>query len=108
MTIKVENAPRYTLRYKRDLMMKLELLLNIDDVRDFDFGDNMRLFGKKERDDEGDFIWGEVIATDNEGDFSDVLFGFAFSKKTDLDKLSDYIIGELTKWQTEKDTYLTI
>jgi hypothetical protein len=82
---------------KNDLITKLELLLDIDDVKDFDYDDDLVLWGKKEKDDEGNFIWGEIIAKDDEDFFSEVLFGFAYDKNTDLDKLSDYIIGELAQ-----------
>ena len=82
---------------KNDLITKLELLLDIEDIKQFSLEEenDIVLWGKKEQDDEGNFIWGEIIAKDDEGFFSEVLFGFAYDKKTDLDKLSDYIIKEL-------------
>jgi len=47
---------------KYDLIYKLEQMFDIDDVKDYDLNDDYILWGQKETDDEGQFIWGEIIA----------------------------------------------
>jgi hypothetical protein len=86
---------------KYDLLYKLEQMFDIDDVKDYDLNDDYILWGQKDTDVEGQFIWGEIIAKDDNGDYSDVMFGFAYDKDDSLYDLADYILNEIDKIEKE-------
>jgi hypothetical protein len=88
---------------KYDLTYKLEQMFDIDDVKDYDLNDDFVLWGQKETDDEGQFIWGEIIAKNDDGDWSDVIFGFTYDKSDSLNDLSDYILNEIHKIYEEME-----
>jgi len=89
---------------KKDLKEKLSKLLDLDSVEeiaDYDLDDDFILWGECLKDSEGTFIHGEIISRDDDGFWSDVMFGFAYTKKDDLNELSDYIIKQIDNIMNE-------
>jgi hypothetical protein len=86
---------------KNDLIHGLKQMFNIDDVKNYVLNDDYMLWGQKETDDDGQFIWGEIITKNNDGDWSEVMFGFAYDKSDILDDLADYILNDMNKIEKE-------
>jgi hypothetical protein len=86
---------------KYDLIYKLEQMFDIDDVKDYELNDDFILWGEKLKDDDGEFIHGEIISKDDDDVWSDVMFGFAYDKKDNLNTLVDYILKEINKIEKE-------
>jgi hypothetical protein len=90
---------------KYDLIHKLEQMFDIDDVKDYDLNDDFILWGLKDNDDDGQFIWGEIISKDDNGEYGDVMFGFTYDKNDSLYDLADYILNEIEKNEKEYEEY---
>jgi len=86
---------------KYDLIYKLEKMFDIDEVKNYDLNNDYILWGRKETDNEGQFIWGEIIAKDNNNEYSDVMFGFTYDKTDSLYGVANDILNEIDKIEKE-------
>ena len=86
---------------KNDLIHGLKQMFDIDDFKNYVLNDDYMLWGKKETDNDGQFIWGKIITKDNDGDWSDVMFGFAYDKIDSLDELANDILNDIKKIEKE-------
>ena len=66
-----------------------------DEVKEYILDDDYILWCKKESDDDGDYIHGEIVSKGFDGHFSDIVSAFTYDDRDDLTELSEYIIKQV-------------